>query len=497
MRVGHCLMHMTLAAHQPDDATLLRRYAGEQAEEAFAELVGRHIGLVHSAALRQVGGNAASAADVTQAVFTELARHADRLARHPALTGWLYTTTHHLATRHVRSETRRHRREQEAHAMQELLHEPAAEPPPDWTRLRPVLDDAMHELGETDRLAVLLRHFERRPLADVGARLGLSENAARMRVDRALDKLHAKLAKRGVTSTAAALAVALSGQAVTAAPAALTAAVTTAALAAAVTTTSTLGLFTLMTATKLKLTGALLLALTGAAVILQSRALQQQRAENGALRQQLAQLTTEAQAARTTAAQNAEELARLRQPQTELLRLRGEVAQLRKQAGNANRAASPAGKVAAAPAQSAEEEEQLSRVFAIRRMNEAKLLALGFILFASDHGDQFPDSLETALAQVKASGDFGEHAETLSALQTADFELMFSGPLKAIANPSSAIVLRERAAWASPQGGWMRTYAFADGHSEVHHSDDADFSAWEAEHQVQAPTGPPPGAGGK
>ena len=486
---------MTLAAHQPDDATLLRRWAGEKAEEAFAELVRRHIGLVHSAALRQVGSNTASAADVTQAVFTELARHADRLARHPALTGWLYTTTHHLAARHVRSEIRRQRREQEAHAMQELFQEPAAEPPPDWAQLRPVLDAAMHDLGEADRLAVLLRHFERRPLAEIGARLGLSENAARMRVDRALEKLRAKLARRGVTSTAAALAVALSGQAVTAAPTALTSAVTAAALAAAVTTTSTLGISTLMATTKIKLAaGALLVALTGTAVVLQSRSLQRQQAENIELRQQVAQLKEDA---RTTAAQNAEELARLRQPQTELLRLRGEVAQLRKQAGNTNRAASPAGKVAAAPAPSSEEEQQLSKAFALRRMNEAKLLALGFILFASDHDDQFPDSLETALAQVKASGDFGEQAETLSALQTADFEPMFSGPLKAIANPASAIVLRERAAWPSPKGGWMRTYAFADGHSEVHRSDDGDFSAWEAEHQVQAPTGPPPGAGGK
>ncbi len=491
-------MNMTLAATTTtDDATLLRRYAGERAEEAFAELVRRHIGLVHSAALRQVGGNTASAVDVTQGVFTELARQADRLARHPALAGWLYTTTHRMAARNVRNETRRQRREQEAHAMQELLQEPAAEPPPDWTRLRPVLDAAMHDLGETDRLAVLLRHFEQRPLAEVGARLGLSENAARMRVDRALDKLHAKLAKRGVTSTAAALAVALSGQAVTAAPAALTSAVTTAALAAAVTTTSTFGLFTFMAATKLKLTaGVLLLALTGTAVVLQHRSLQRQHAENTALRQQIAQLTEDAQAARRIAAQNAEELARLRQPQTELLRLRGEVAQLRKQVGTANRAASPTGKAAAAPGQSAEEEEEIPKTFAIRRMTEAKLLVLGFLLFANDHHDRFPDSLETALAQVKTNRDFADQAEVLSALQTDDFELLFSGSLLDIANPSAAIVLRERTAWQNPKGGWMRTYGFADGHSEVHRSDDGDFSAWEAQHQVQHKTGTPTGSGG-
>jgi DNA-directed RNA polymerase specialized sigma24 family protein len=120
---------MTLADHQADDATLLRRYADEKSDEAFAELVRRYIALVHSAALRQVGGNTATAVDVTQSVFTELARHVDRLAHHPALTGWLYTTTHRIAARHVRSEIRRQRREKEAHAMQKLLPESAAEPP--------------------------------------------------------------------------------------------------------------------------------------------------------------------------------------------------------------------------------------------------------------------------------------------------------------------------------------------------------------------------------
>jgi len=83
--------------------------------------------------------------------------------------------------------------------MQDLLSSPA--PEAGWDRLRPVLDDVMHDLNERDREAVLLRFFEGRPFAQVGARLGLSENAARMRVERALDKLHALLARRGITST--------------------------------------------------------------------------------------------------------------------------------------------------------------------------------------------------------------------------------------------------------------------------------------------------------
>lgn len=123
-----------------------------------------------------------------------------RLTRHSSLTGWLYTSTRYLAAKARRTEQRRRAREQEAYAMNQLLQSPDSDPA--WNELGPVLDDAMHELGAVDCEAVLLRYFESRLLAEVGRRLGLTENAARMRVDRALDKLRAALAKRGVTSTA-------------------------------------------------------------------------------------------------------------------------------------------------------------------------------------------------------------------------------------------------------------------------------------------------------
>lgn len=321
---------MTQGDDHSTDRDLLRRYADERADDAFAELVRRHIDLIHSAALRQAGGNESNAADVTQAVFTELARQADQLARHPALTGWLYTTTRRMAAHTVRGEARRRQREQEAHAMQELLRESTA-PEPDWAHLLPVLDAAMHDLAEADRLAVLLRHFERRPLAEIGTRLGLSENAARMRVDRALDKLRTCLAERGITSTASALAAALTTNAVTAAPAALASAVTTSTMAAA--TTTTFGTFTLMASTKLQLTtGAILLVAMGTALVLQHHAATRLRSDNAALLDQIALLTEDAQHARQAAARNLEEINRLRQPPTELLRLRGEVARLRQMA---------------------------------------------------------------------------------------------------------------------------------------------------------------------
>jgi RNA polymerase sigma factor (sigma-70 family) len=210
-----------------DDAQLLRRYADEKSEAAFAELVRRHLDLVYSAALRQVEGDVHRAKDVAQQVFTLLAQKAGALARHPALTGWLYLSARHCAARAMRREWRRQALERKAADMSE----PGADAAVEWERARPVLDAAMEELGATDREAVLLRYFARRPFAQIGVALRLSEDGARRRVERALDKLRAQLARRGVTSSAAALAAALEGHAVLAAPASLTVSVTGAAMA--------------------------------------------------------------------------------------------------------------------------------------------------------------------------------------------------------------------------------------------------------------------------
>jgi RNA polymerase sigma factor (sigma-70 family) len=212
-----------------EDSELLRRYADTGSEAAFAELVRRRIGLVYSVALRQTRGDTHRAEDATQAVFTDLARKAASLAQRPVLAGWLYRSAQFAAAGLIRAEQRRHAREQVAHTMEEIL---ALETPaPDWDRLRPLLDQALNEMDERDRDAILLRFFDGRPFAEIGARLRLTESAARMRVERALDKLNAALARRGITSTAAALGVALGHQVGAAMPAGLAATVTGTALA--------------------------------------------------------------------------------------------------------------------------------------------------------------------------------------------------------------------------------------------------------------------------
>lgn len=204
-----------------EDPDLLRRYVTDRSQDAFAEIVRRRVDLVYSVALRQVGGDAHLAQDVTQKVFADLARKAPGLVERPAISGWLYRSAQFAASDLVRSERRRKAREQQTFAMQEIT---TPEPTPDWERLRPLLDTAMGELNDADRDAVALRFFEGRPFADIGRALQLTEEAARKRVERALDKLAAALSRHGVTSTSAALGVALAGQAA-AAPAGLAATV--------------------------------------------------------------------------------------------------------------------------------------------------------------------------------------------------------------------------------------------------------------------------------
>lgn len=231
-----------------DDPELLRRYAGEGSQPAFAELVRRHVDLVYGAAWRRTG-DPHRAAEVAQQVFISLARDARKLSRHTVLAAWLHTATRNAAINLMISEQRR--REREARALALETAPLAADGEPRWEQLRPLLDEAIDELPEADRAAVALRFLERKPFAEIGGALRVTEDAARVRTGRALDKLRDALARRGITSTATALGALVAAQSDAAAPAGLASTLTAQAMSAA-----NAGALTFMT-TKLVLTALL------------------------------------------------------------------------------------------------------------------------------------------------------------------------------------------------------------------------------------------------
>jgi len=216
-----------------DDSALLRQYAENNSDDAFAALVGRHINLVYSVALRQVG-DPHHAQEITQAVFIILARKAAQLRHDKALSSWLFQTTRLTANNFIRSEMRRRHRENEAY-MQSIVDESGSNI---WEKIAPLLEPAVAALNEQDRRAILLRFYEGRNLHDVGLALGASEDAAKKRVNRALEKLQRFFSKRGVYSTTAVLAGLISANSVQAAPVALSRSVTAVAITKGATASS-------------------------------------------------------------------------------------------------------------------------------------------------------------------------------------------------------------------------------------------------------------------
>jgi len=267
---------MADAAQEMDDSELLRRYGASRDGAAFALLVRHHLDLVYSAAVRRVGDRHL-AEDVTQAVFVILATKPKSAAKSPSLAGWLLTTVRYAAANALRIERRRRRHEAAAAglaAAESAASDPgaASSNPSDvlvWQEVASRLDDAVLALPAADRAAVLLRYFERRPLADIAAALDLTEGAVKQRLHRAMEKLRKRLNRRGASlapAGAAGLTTLLAAHAVKAAPATLlgpacAAAADTAAAGAAATGIAK-GAMTMMTWTKVKTVAALVAVTT-------------------------------------------------------------------------------------------------------------------------------------------------------------------------------------------------------------------------------------------
>jgi RNA polymerase sigma factor (sigma-70 family) len=312
-----------------DDHALLREFVVAGSEPAFRRLVERHVNLVYSTARRRLR-DLPGADDVTQQVFTLLARKAARLGRSVVLSGWLYRATCHLASETSRRETRRQQRDQLA---AELMKPDETESA--WRTIEPLLDEAMEQLGETDRDAVVLRYFDKKSLREVGRALGVSDDAAQKRLSRALEKLRGFFARNRHPLTDSAVVTAIAAGAVQAAPAGLAASISSAAFAGTAVTTSILT--TVMSWISLKPIATTTVAIAaGTALVVQTKQLSDTRQTNASLLHR----TESAERSVAEAQANLAHLIRASEDDPrvlEIARLRAELATLRReQAGVSN-----------------------------------------------------------------------------------------------------------------------------------------------------------------
>lgn len=472
-----------------DNQQLLADYRQHGSDAAFRELVTRFVGLVYSTALRLVGGDTHQAEDVTQIVFVDLAREARTLSADVRLGGWLHRHTCFVAANALRGERRRQARERQAVEMNALQNHPEA----DFSHVAPLLDEAINELAEVDRTAILLRFFEQQDFRAVGAALGGTEDAARMRVTRALEKLEEFLKRRGVKTTAASLGVALTANAIQAVPVGLADKIAAAAVLAGTTITTTTA--AVMTTLQKTIIGATLVAAVGAGIY-EARQASNARAEVQALKEhqagQIQQLARERDAVLSAATANGDELERLRKNQNELLRLRSEIGLLRRQTNELGKLR-PAAKATTVP-EAAQADPQIAPRERMPRL--ARLIARPLLMYAAENQGRFPTNFAEAApffqkAAQQAEPFLGDERDLVEA--TNHFEITFYGSRDTLTDAGSVILLRERLARQRPDGYWERAYVKASGTVSVAVSPDGNFETREKELQT-VPTGERPQA---
>jgi RNA polymerase sigma factor (sigma-70 family) len=458
---------------------LLGQFAREKSQDAFTALVNRHVNLVYSAALRQVR-SPQLAEEVAQSVFADLARNAAKLSDAtggtPVLTAWLYSVTRRTAIDVIRKESRRQLREQIAVEMNDM-NATANE----WTQIEPLLDDAMVALDETDRSAILLRYFENKTLREVGEALGASDDAAQKRVGRAVERLREFFSKRNVTIGAGGLAVLISANAVQAAPISLTAtisaAVFTGTAVATSTAISTTKIIAMTTLQKTFVAAALTAAIgTGIFEAQQNSKLREQnqnfQQQQNLLSDQLAQLQREHDAATNQIVGLLTENAQLKSNpnQNELLKLRGEVSQLRRQA--AEREPRPVASASTTPASALAPTTEAEFEMANRQMSFAM------------------ERVQTALRQFVTNNPYGVLIDT-NGQPNPDLFANFPGlPLdnleikardvQGMANAldqKSRLILAETKEPIFYNGMWTRFYLLADGtvRSDINYTSSQQF----------------------
>ena len=470
---GFCFRRVYYSEMQAkDDAQLLREYARQGNEAAFGELVARYTDLVYSTVLRHAG-SADLAEDVAQSVFMDLARKAASLAgkfhENETIVGWIYRSSRFALSKRLRAEHRRHNRESQA--MQEF--DPVSTTPPDWERVRPVLDEALADLSEEDRQAMLLRFFQNQGFESVGRALGISDDAAQKRVGRALEKLRTHLGHRGITTTAALLSAVLSTHAIQTAPAGLAAKLAGASLAGAGASTGTT--LTLMTLTSFK-TGLIATSIAGALAVwlaAEHFSYKKLQGENAALLLQISQLGQPLPSTPVTSSADGDDLEKLRREHSELLKLRGEVGVLRDTMEK---------KQAELAAAQAKNDQMLSLSNALLKadwdMTRSNLMALKHVgvacrIYAANNGGFLP----TNFSQIQ--DELSNYVEFPPGVGTNSFEFLNYGQPLTTNSPGYSFLAQEAQPIQYPSGKWHRVYLLADGSVQIGVSDDGNFDAWE------------------
>ncbi len=317
------------------DQQLLADYAERNTEAAFAELVRRHVDFVHSAAIRMVK-DSKLAEDVAQNTFIALARNASKLLDHPVLSGWLHRTAQNFSANTVRTEVRRRAREQKAASMNQLL--PSSQDTT-WNQIEPQLDEALSDLSETDRQAVLLRYFERKSAKEIAETLRISASAAQKRVNRAVDRMREFFAKNGISVGDQEFEL-ISTRALSAAPAGLAVSISTTALGSGtlVSTASAAATQAITMTTLQKSIVSATVAILAGAGIYQTRQVSELQDRVRSIQQEQASLTTKAQLLEEERDRATEELALLRTKEEGLADKMAELNRLRGMAGVARRA---------------------------------------------------------------------------------------------------------------------------------------------------------------
>jgi RNA polymerase sigma factor (sigma-70 family) len=470
-----------------DSQQLLVEYAKNGSESAFREVVSRYSNLVYSTALRLVSGDTHLAEDVAQTVFMGLASKGRALSTEVMLGGWLHQHTYHVATMTLRADRRRQSREREAMEMNTLQDDSGA----NWREVAPILDEAITQLGSEDRTAILLRFFEQRDFRSVGEALGSDEDAARMRVNRALEKLHSLLKHRGVSLSVAALGTALTTEAVTAAPAGFAASVAGTALAGAAAgggiTATTIATSTTMNWINAKAIAAVVASALIAGTttyVVEHRVSEFLRTQNAALREQnnrLAEVKEPQVTKERLPAQVKAEASRPESEHLELLRLRGQVGSLQSAAQENPRLHAQIDELTQKLKQA-----EGDRVEEWPKDPELRLATFKTILsriwgnavlnFAKQNDGQMPGTLTAAAPYLVQQFDAQARTNGVSIDQ---FELVYHGSVKGIEDPSRIILMREKQPVHLASGRWSRIYVYANGDVNGRGSDTEDFTAAE------------------